>query len=74
MRVTSVGLLCLLLLRHLKVRVQGLGSGVQVLGFRVWSLGFGFRFWVSELGFRVWGSGFGVQGVGFRVWGSGFRV
>ena len=53
--------------------------GVQDSGFRVQSLGLGFR--VSGLGFRVyclglgfrgWSVGFGVEGLGFRV--EGCRV
>ena len=44
------------------------GSGLKVLGFGVW--GVGFR--VLCVGFGVEGSG--VEGLGIRVWGLGFRV
>jgi len=44
------------------------------LGFRVWSLGLGFGFWVLGFGFWVLGFGFMVQGFGLEVSGSGLRV
>jgi len=39
------------------LRFQGLGFGIEFLGFRVWNKGFRFH-----------GVGFGVEFLGFRVW------
>ena len=47
----------------MEFKVQGLGFGIQGIGFNVWGLGFG----IQGFGFRVQGLGFGIQGSGFKV-------
>jgi hypothetical protein len=40
------------------IRVEGLGCGVQILGFMVWDFGFGVRgFWVGVWFLSFWASG-----------------